>query len=142
MKARSLGWEAMHLPRTELLMRPSEGIWLTQKIWNGAQQGVHVAEAIQTGSLGAVRLPAHALDLFEDSYQGKRSLRAYLNDGHACYNLPIVAKNLREVYRSNGIEAVQQVLPVHGDVHIRLGLARAWAELPGKCSLMINGIYG
>ena len=44
--------------------------------WNGAREGMHVLESTQIRSLGAVRLPAAGLTLFEDSYQGKRSLRA------------------------------------------------------------------
>jgi hypothetical protein len=79
--------------------------------------------------------------LFEDNYQGRRSLRAYLNDGNACYNLPVVAKELREAYRANGVRGAQQLLPKQGNVHIRLGLARSWPGQLGKCSLMINGIY-
>lgn len=112
------------------------------KLWNGAQQGSHVPENTQIGSLSAVRLQVADLTLFEDNYQGKPSLRAYLDDGNACYNLPVVAKNLREAYRLNGIGAAQRLLPVQGAIHVRLGLARAWAGQPGRCSLMINGIYG
>ena len=111
-------------------------------VWNGARQGVHVPENTQVGSLSAARLAMANLTLFEDNYQGKRSLRAYLNDGHACYNLPVVAKSLREAYRLNGVQAARGLLPAHGNVHVRLGLARAWSGQPGKCSLMINGAYG
>jgi hypothetical protein len=54
----------------------------------------------------------------------------------------VVAKSLREAYRLNGVAEAQQFIAVQGDLHVRLGLARAWAERPGRCSLMINGIYG
>lgn len=128
-------------PTHETVQQAFGGHLSYSRIWNGAKQGVHVTENTQIGSLSAVRLPAHALDLFEDNFKGKLSVRAYLDDGQARYNLPIVAKNLREVYRSNGISAVQQLLQEDGEVHVRLGLARAWAGQLGKCSLMINGIY-
>jgi hypothetical protein len=110
-------------------------------LWDGALKGVHVPEATQIGSLGAVRLPASAVCLFEDNYEGTARLRAYLSDAEACYNLPVLAKSLREAYRQGGLDASIGLLPQHGDVHVRLGLARAWAGQPGKCSLMINGIY-
>lgn len=138
-----IAWLAAGAPPTYATVDQAFGGHLAHsRVWNGVRQGVHVPENTQIGSLSAVRLPVGDLTLFEDNYQGKRSLRAYLNDNHACYNLPVVAKTLREAYRLAGVGAVQQLLPMLGDVHVRLGLARAWAGQPGKCSLMINGIYG
>ena len=110
--------------------------------WNGAWKGVHVAEAVQIGSLSAVTIPVDRIELFEDDYQGKTRLRAYIDDGDACYNLPVVARNLREGYRLHRVDGARRTLPANGRVHVRLGLARAWAGQPGKCSLMINGING
>jgi hypothetical protein len=138
-----IAWMAVGAPPTRATVDQAFGGNLAHsKVWNGARQGVHVPENTQIGSLSAVRLPVGDLTLFEDNYQGKRSLRAILDDGDACYNLPVVAKNLREVYRINGVGAARQVFAVQGDIHVRLGLARAWAGQPGKCSLMVNGIYG
>jgi hypothetical protein len=110
--------------------------------WNGALQGVYVPETTEVGSLSAVAVGVGELQLFEDNYQGKTSLRAYIDDGDACYNLPVVAKNFREAYRQGGVGHAQQLLPQQGNVHVRLGLARAWPGQPGRCSLMINGVYG
>lgn len=136
-------WFAAGAPPTQVAVNQAFGGHLVHsKTWNGAFQGVYVPETTQIGSLGAVRVPVGQLQPFEDNYKGKTSLRAYLNDGAACYNLPLVAKNLRETYRLNGLAGVQQLLPAQGLVHVRLGLARAWAGQPGKCALMINGIYG
>jgi len=136
-------WLAADAPPTHATARQAfEGHLAHSRMWDGAQQGVYVPENTRIGSLSAVRLPVDDLCLFENNYQGKRSLRAYLDDGDACYNLPVVARDLREAYRSHGVEAAQQLLPARGSVHIRLGLARAWAGQPGRCSLMINGIYG
>jgi hypothetical protein len=138
-----IAWLAADAPPTHATVDQAFGGRLAySRLWNRAQQGVHVLENTQIGSLSAVKLPVSGLNLFEDNYQGKRSLRAYLGDSHACYNLPVVAKSLREAYRLNGVNTAKHLLPVRGNVHIRLGLARAWAGQPGKCSLMINGIYG
>lgn len=138
-----IAWFAANSPPTHSSVDQAfGGHLLYSRLWNGAQQGVHVLENTQIGSLNAVRVPVSGLTLFEDNYQGKRSLRAYLSDGHACYNLPVVAKSLREAYRLHGVPAAQGLLPNQGQVHVRLGLARAWAGQRGKCSLMINGAYG
>ena len=32
-------------------------------------------------------------------------------------------------------------LNILGDLHVRVGLARAWDKQPGKCAVMINGVY-
>lgn len=136
-------WLAVGAPPTHATVDQAFGGHLAHsRVWNSARQGVHVPENTQIGSLSAVRLPVGDLTLFEDNYQGKRSLRAYLDDGYARYNLPVVAKNFREAYRMNGVGGARRLLPAQCDVHVRLGLARAWSGQPGKCSLMINGIYG
>lgn len=141
--AGSIAWLAAGSPPTYAAVNQAFGGHLVHSsVWNGAQQGVHVPENTRVGSLSAVRLTIVSLTLFENDYQGKRSLRAYLDDGYARYNLPVVAKSLREAYRLNGVQAARGLLPAHCNVHVRLGLARAWSGQPGKCSLMINGIYG
>jgi hypothetical protein len=28
-----------------------------------------------------------------------------------------------------------------GELHVRVGLARAWEDRPGRCYLMINGVF-
>lgn len=81
------------------------------------------------------------LEFFENDYKGEKSLRAYITDQDARYSLPVVAKNLRELYRSKGAAAVNKLLPKSGNLHVRVGLARAWPDQPGKCTVMINGVY-
>jgi hypothetical protein len=81
------------------------------------------------------------LEFFENDYKGNKSLRAYMTDSHGRYSLPVVAKNLRELYRSAGAREVNKLLPKSGDLHVRVGLARAWSGQPGKCTVMINGVY-
>lgn len=138
-----IGWLAAGAPPTYPTVDQAFGGHLAHSsVWKGARRGVHVAEHAQTTSLSAVRLAVGCLTIFENNYKGKLSLRAYLDDGNARYNLPVVAKGLREAYRINGVAGVTQLLPANGDVHVRLGLARAWPGQPGRCSLMINGVYG
>jgi hypothetical protein len=113
----------------------------TTGVWNGARKGAYVQEGIQIGSLAAVSITRPNLEFFENDYKGEKSLRAYIADSDARYSLPVVAKNLRELYRSKGVTAVNKLLPKNGDLHMRVGLARAWSGQPGKCAVMINGVY-
>ena len=113
----------------------------TTGTWNGARKGAYVQEGTQISSLAAVRIARANLQFFEDNYGGNRSLRAYLTDADTRYSLPVVAKNLREIYRIDGPNAVNQYLPNAGNLHVRVGLARAWPGQPGKCTVMINGVY-
>ncbi len=141
--ARAVNWLAASAPPSHATVSAAFGGHLIHTgVWDGARKGVHIAEATRICSLSAVAVSVDQVELFEDNYQGKRRLRAYLSDGDACYNLPIVASHLREAYRSGGVSGAEQALPARGLVHVRLGLARAWPGQPGKCSLMINGIYG
>jgi len=110
-------------------------------VWNGARKGAYVQEGTQIGSLAAVGISGPNLEFFENDYKGKKSLRAYMTDDDARYSLPVVAKNLRELYRSKGASAVNKLLPKIGNLHVRVGLARAWSGQPGKCTVMINGVY-
>ena len=110
-------------------------------MWNGARKGAFVQEGAQIASLAAVQIERSNLEFFEDIFNGKRSLRVYMTDADDRYSLPVVAKNLRELYRAKGPEAVNQHLPNAGDLHVRAGLARAWPGQPGKCTVMVNGVY-
>lgn len=109
--------------------------------WNGARKGAYAMEGVRTASLSAVAVDAKNLKFFEDSYKGTAKLRAYLSDRDACYNLPVVAKSLREQYRMHGVAHLNEQLPGVGYLHVRVGLARAWSGQPDKCSVMINGVY-
>jgi hypothetical protein len=108
--------------------------------WNGALKA-YVAEGTQIGSLAAVSIQSGELEFFEDDYQGNLSLRAFLTDSQTRYNLPVVAKGLRESYRVNGVETLNQALPLGSAMHVRVGLARAWSGQAGRCYVMVNGVY-
>jgi hypothetical protein len=113
----------------------------TTGTWDGAKKGAYVQEGTQIGSLAAVSISCPNLEFFENDYNGEKSLRAYMTDNDARYSLPVVAKNLRELYRAKGAAAVNKLLPNSGKLHVRVGLARAWRKQPGKCTVMINGVY-
>jgi hypothetical protein len=113
----------------------------TTGVWDGAKKGAYVQEGTQIGSLAAVSISRSNLEFFENDYKGEKSLRAYVTDNDTRYSMPVVAKNLRELYRSKGAATVNKLLPKSGTLHVRVGLARAWPGQPGKCTVMINGVY-
>ena len=108
--------------------------------WNGVKKGCYVTEGTSTCSLSAVALSANSIDFFEDDYNGKKSLRVHITDSKGKYNLPVSSKALRDLYRKSGVAALNQGLPGHQAVHIRVGLARAWDGQPGRCFIMVNGV--
>jgi hypothetical protein len=118
-----------------------QGAVQTTGKWDGALKGAFVPEGAEVASLGAIQVKPRNLRYFEDDFKGKKTLRAHLTDANAVYNLPVVAKGLRELYRSKGVAALNESLRSSGDLHVRVGLARAWEAQPGKCTVMINGVY-
>ena len=107
--------------------------------WNSAYK-VSVAEGVNCKSLAGVRLPSSSVSFFKDQYRDNPpTLRAYITDKNHKYNLPVSCRRLRALFNSGDINQVQGHLPANQDVHIRLGLARAFNGNP--CSLMLNGIH-
>jgi hypothetical protein len=113
----------------------------TTGTWQRSKKGAYVKKDTPVSSLAALMVSRPNLEFFEDDYQGTKSLRAYMTDSEAKYILPVVARNLRELYRSKGVAAVNQSLPASEDLHVRVGLARPWEKQPDKCTVMINGVY-
>jgi hypothetical protein len=138
--AATVGWYNT-LPVAATLNAAFAGRVRTTGEWNQARKGAYVPEGTQIASLSAMRLPFDHLEFYEDDYRGNKSLRAYLEDAEERYSLPVVARTQREAYRAHRARGINQTLPVRGFVHIRIGLARAWSGQPGRCTVMINGIY-
>jgi len=106
-------------------------------LWNGVLHGAYVPIATRTRSLYAIAMDCGRLQLFEDGDH----LRAYLDDGSGRYNISISCRQLKELHRRSGLNAVKASLPSSGRLHVRVGLAREWGKYPGKCFVMINGIH-
>jgi hypothetical protein len=124
-------------PVTATLAEAFENKVQHNSIWNGCYQGAHVPEGTQCRSLWAVRIDRRHLNFVEE--YGK--LKGILGDGTAVYKLAISAKSIKETWRDGDARAVIRLLPNGGPLHVRVGLARAFAGQPGKCTVMINGVY-
>lgn len=132
-------WLAAGAPPTSATVQDAFGNAVNHNSeWNGRLQGVYVLRGTQTRSLWAVTVPIAHFSLFEDL--GK--LKAVLDDGEARYVLSVSSRVLKEAYRAGGAAAAAAAtLPMGGNLHVRLGLARAWSSHPDKCFLMVNGVY-
>jgi hypothetical protein len=109
----------------------------TNDSWNSALTGAHILVGTAVASLGAVRIRRSALSFVEEF----NKLKGVLSDDIASYKLPITSRVLKEAWRNGGLNAVNRILTAESDLHVRLGLARAFNEQPDKCYVMINGVF-
>lgn len=107
-------------------------------VWQNVRQGAFVTLGTQVGSLGAISLPRNAVQFVEEFDK----LKIILDDGSARYKLAVSSFALKTAWRQGGLGAAEQALPATRQLHIRLGLARAFDNPPEKCYLMMNGIHG
>ena len=106
------------------------------RVWRGHRRGAFVPTGARVSSLQGVRMASRDLSFMEIDDR----LRALLRDAEARYELPVVSRALREVWRTEGVAAVRRMLPVDTALHARIGLARGRAEHADKCYAMLNGI--
>lgn len=100
-----------------------------------------VAEGHRGRSLGAIDVPVSNLILFEETDGNKAKLRAWLDDESQQYNFSVTSDELRTLWREVGCETLQaQIRLHHRRLHVRLGLARAFADQ--GCMGQINGVFG
>jgi len=105
-------------------------------VWHGHRRGAFVPTGARVSSLQGVRMASRDLSFMEIDDR----LRALLRDAEARYELPVVSRALREVWRAEGVAAVRRMLPVDTALHARIGLARGRAEQADKCYAMLNGV--
>lgn len=99
----------------------------------------YVLAGQNTNSLGAVEIEPGQIEFFEDGSTGKRRLRALVTDGCATYDLTVPAWGARGKFLAGGVNAVQADANKSTRIHLRVGLARAFADAP--CYAQINGIF-
>ena len=124
-------------PCCDTLMGAFEG--RLEHLWTarGRRHGVHLKAGTRTRSLWAVRVPCTGLHLVE----GRDKLRALLDDCHERYELAVSSRALKEAWRAGGLDAARRTLPREGFLHVRVGVARPYADAPDKCYVMVNGIH-
>jgi hypothetical protein len=107
------------------------------QVRSGWARRAHVPAGARTRSLWAIVVPRQCLRFFEEG----RKLRGLIDDGRAKFELPVSSRELKVVWRTRGLPALNLSLPRQGELHVRLGLARPLGAAGGKCHVMINGVY-
>jgi hypothetical protein len=138
-----INWFAPNAPPTQPRLAQAFGNALAfNSEWNGVRQGVHVPIGTQVSSLGAILIPSVGIELNEEVYNGKTSLKAVLNDGAHRYKVAVSSLALKVAWRNGGVAAATQALPQTAQIHVRVGLARAFGNPADKCYVMVNGVHG
>jgi hypothetical protein len=84
------------------------------------------------------------LNFVESNWHGTRKLRGLIRGGPINFgtaNFGITATTYRQVFLSEGLDAVSALQPADGRIHVRIGLSRPFAARPNECFVQINGIY-
>lgn len=126
-------------PSARTLADAFEGHLAHNREWRRRTHGAHVKVGAETRSLWAIEVRRDRVQFSESSY-GK--LKATLHDGAKRYELPVSSRALKEAWKNGGVAGVNGLIPSCGTLHVRVGLARAFADHPDKCYVMVNGIYG
>ena len=92
------------------------------------------------GSLACASVAAETLRFSDDVYEGQHRLRAAILLDGVSLQLPVAAKDLKQAFLREGVDAVRALVPRVGELQLRLGLARPFAQVPDKCYLQVNGI--
>lgn len=104
-------------------------------------QKAFVPAGASCGSLACQEVDAASLRLTDDAFQDQHKLRVRVTvDGHVL-ELPVAAKDLKQAFQKDGLEAARALLPRLGATQVRLGLARPFDEKPDRCYLQVNGIH-
>ena len=125
-------------PSAQTLADAFEGHLAQNSEWRRQVRGAHVKVGAGTRSLWAVEVRRDRVQFGENSY-GK--LKAILHEGAKRYELPVSCHAFKKAWRDGGVAGVNGLLPSRGPLHVRVGLARAFADHPEKCYVMVNGIY-
>lgn len=102
----------------------------------------YVPAGATVASLGAVEIDAGDIRFYEDvTMRGKRQLRAMVSEAGVDYDLSVPADTPRELFLTNGADAVQAQIQDCATLHVRIGLCRPFSAMPDKCYVQINGVY-
>lgn len=137
-KAGPTNWFGNNAPFTDpSIVAAFAGTLACNRVWNGTWQAVHVPVGTNVRSLIAIDIPRGSLT-FSQPF-GK--LRAVVNDGQHTYDLAVTSVALKDAWRRGGVNAALAALPNTQRFHVRIGLARAFANNP-MCYAMVNGVHG
>jgi len=118
----------------------TEDVFNNNVVFAGA--GAYVPTGTRCSSLYGIQVGAGAIQFREQGFQGKTKLRCLLDISGRRLNLSVSAVDLRQLWRSQGLDALPRLIAKSAHVHVRIGLARGFASYPDRCYMQVNGVYG
>lgn len=101
----------------------------------------YVPADAQTRSLGAIEIEPSQIRFYEDvAGNGKRRLRAIINQENGGYDLSVPADAARARFLADGIDALQAEAKASASIHVRIGLCRPFPDMPDACYAQVNGL--
>lgn len=131
-------WFGAEAPRVAATIAEAfEGQLQANSQFRGTNQGNYVARGTKTRSLWAVNVPRRNISFMTPF----GSVKAVVVDASGSYQFAVSSKAIKEAWRNGGTAEIERLLPKAGQLHVRLGLARAYDDAPDRCYVMVNGIY-
>lgn len=138
-RAGALGPDAFKAVLNECAALNPKVVFEHHLVVSGAR--AYVPAGSPCGSLACLTMDAGALVFSDDVYEDHHKLRVGVTINGRPLQLPVAAKDLKQVFGRKGVQAVRDLAPKNGPVQVRLGLARPFADIPDKCYLQVNGIH-
>lgn len=136
--AQAMQWFGPNAPTTAATVADAfQGQLQHNKQFRGVNQGNYVARGTHSRSLWGVTIPRANIS-FSTEFE---KLKATVVDASGAYQLAVSSHALKAIWRNGGVQAIQRALPQSGQLHVRVGLARAYNVAPDRCSAMVNGVY-
>jgi hypothetical protein len=101
----------------------------------------YVPMGFEGRSLGAVEMAANRIRFFEQTSERGKSLRARVTIRDLTYDLSVTADAVRTRWAVAGLAGLQQDQAKADCIHLRVGLARPYAQMNNNCYAQINGVY-
>lgn len=136
-RKRSAEWLAEVAASASETVNIAFGGMLKWRTYAGNRYHTVVPRGTNTKSLGAVVVRSDGIKFVVED----QKLRALVTDAEGTYKLPVVGHEVSKFYREQGVEALNRSFKKKGNLHIRVGLARAYTQYPDECFAMVNGVY-
>jgi hypothetical protein len=139
--ARPNDWRTTILQSESIDIDAVFGGLLNQVIIGQTRKSPFLTPNAQCASLGAVRAEAANFRFYENNFNpDKVKLRCQFTKAGSRFDLPVSSYRLKMRWRQIGVDQMNSKQGEFGQVHVRVGLARPWAD-NNKCYLMLNGLY-
>ncbi len=131
---------AIPLNQLPTALLPSESISMDTLFARNIVDAKYVQAGSTCPSLGAISTDASKIGFrVKQKSDGVQQLRCcFFDSSNQRYDLPVVSRELKEIFEASGFEAVQALKVDKQHAHIRIGLPHPLDN--GRCYAMVNNI--